>query len=328
MLAKIVMAAALLLAAADAPRFSVVDRIAGPDGGYDYISVDSELQRVYVGREYGVMAVDLATNKVIDKFVAANDVAAVLIIPDTKLMLSTEYDAGSVVLFDRTSGAVKKRIKVGKSPDAALYDASSKLVFVMNADSNDTTIIDVKRGKVVATVPLGGKPEAGVADGKGQVFINIEDTAEIAVLDVKSRTVTTRFKLPGCVEPTGIAYDPGSATLISACHNGVARLVNAGNGASRGAVAIGQNADGAIFDGPHRTVWVPCADGTLSWFRLEMNGKVTAVDSMRTEPGARTAALDPKTGRLYLASGQSTPDDKPVAGSFKILVVAPTPPAT
>ncbi len=326
MLAKIVMTAALLLAAADAPRFSVVNRIAGPDGGYDYLSVDSERQRLYVGREYGVMAVDLATNKVIDRLVTAKDVAAVLIIPDSPLMLSTEYDGGTVVLFNRASGAVKTRIEVGKSPDAAMYDPSSKLVFVMNADSNDATILDVKRRKAVATLPLGGKPEAGVANGHGQVFVNIEDKAEIAVVDVKSRTVTNRIKLAGCIEPAGIAYDPVSDTLISACHNGVARLVNAVTGASRGAVAIGQDADGAIFDGPHRTVWIPCKDGTLTWFRLEANGKVTAVDSMQTEPGARTAALDPKTGRLYLAAGQSTPDGKPVPGSFKILVVAPTPP--
>jgi DNA-binding beta-propeller fold protein YncE len=310
------MGAALVLAAASSPHYSVVERIPGPDGEYDYISVDGE--RVYVAREHGVMVVNLATRAVTERLVEIASASAVLVIPGTNLMLTTEYDADQVVLFDRDTGAVKARIPAGKAPDGALYDPVSALAFVMNAKSNDVTLIDLTQAKAVGTLALNGKPEAGVADGHGHVFINIEDTAEIAVVDSKSRKVTKRIKLDDCVEPTGIAYDSVGATLVSACHNGIARLIDAQTGASRGAVKIGADADGALFDSERRIVWIPGDDGTLTWFRLETNGRVTVVDNVPTEPGARTAALDPKTGRIYLPA-QQTP------GTFKVLVVAPTP---
>ena len=316
MINAVLMGAALALAAANSPRYSVVERIPGPDGEYDYISVDGE--RVYVAREHGVMVVNLTTKAVTERLVEIASGSAVLVIPGTNLMLTTEYDSNQAALFDRSTGAVKARIPTGTAPDAALYDSASALAFVMNAKSNDATLIDVENAKAVGTIALGGKPESGVADGRGNVFINIEDTAEIAVVDSKSRKVTKRIKLDDCVAPTGIAYDPVGATLVSACHNGIARLIDAQTGASRGAVKIGADADGALFDSERRIVWIPGNDGTLTWFRLETNGRVTIVENVATEPGARTAALDPKTGRVYLPARQAP-------GTFKVLVVAPTP---
>jgi YVTN family beta-propeller protein len=312
-------------AATPQPRHAVIERIAGPDGGYDYLSIDSARQRLFVGREFGVMAVDLATKKVTEKLLAADDVAAVLIIPGTDLMLATAYDANTAILFNRTTGAVQARIATGKSPDAAFHEPSSGLVFVMNADSNDTTVIDLKAAKAVATIPMGGKPEAATADGRGFVFINIEDTAEVAVVDVASRKVIRRLKLAGCVEPTGIAYDAATGTLISACHNNVVKLTDARTGADRGSVKVGKDADGAIFDAKSRLAYIPCDDGTLTIFQLDAQAMVRVVEVVTTQPGARTAAFDPQTGRIYLAANKSTADDKEVPGTFNILVVAPAP---
>lgn len=330
MLNSLVLGAALALAAGNAPRFAVVDTIPGPDGPYDYVSVDSERQRLFVARKFGVTAVDLATKKVTRQLVGANDTSAVLMIPGTDLMLSTEYGGTTAVLFDRETGKVKNRVQVGKAPDAATYDPASRLVFVMNTKSNDTTLVKIENGKAqaVATVLLGGRPESAVADGNGLVFVNIEDGAEVAVIDSKERRVTKRLKLEGCVEPTGIAYDSASATIISACHNGVARLVDARTGKSRGAVKIGSDADGAIFDSERRIGWIPADDGTLTWFRLETTGRVTIVDNVKTEPGARTAALDAKTGRVYLPVQQKKSEDDLAPGTFRILVVAQTPPTS
>jgi YVTN family beta-propeller protein len=319
--------AALAMAAAEGPHYAVVERIAGRDGGYDYLTVDSERQRLYAAREYGVMALDLATKKVTNTLVPANDVSAVVIIPGTSLMLSTEYGSDNVVLFDRFTGVVKTRIRAGKKPDAAVYDFHSGLAFVMNADSNDVTVIDVKAAKAVATVPMGGKPEGGAVDDQGHVFINIEDTTEIVVVDVAARKVTRRFKLPGCVEPTGIAYDAVTATLISVCHNGVAKIIDARNGADRGSVKIGLDADGAIFDSTRRLAFVPCKDGTLTVFRLDKSAVASVVDVVDTQRGARTAALDPASGRLYLSVATLGTDDEPLPGTFRILVLAPAVPA-
>lgn len=323
MLKSLLLAAAVAATVAGGPRYAVVDQIPGPDGGYDYLSIDTERQRLYLAREYGVMTVDVTSGTVTKKLIAANDVSAVLIIPGTPLMLSTEYGSDNAVLFDRVTGEVKKRIKAGKKPDAALYDSSSGLVFVMNAGSHDTTLIDVKAAKAVATVALGDKPEAGVADGQGRVFINLEETAQIAVVDVASRKVAQRFKLPGCIEPTGIAYDATASTLISVCHNGVAKIIDARTGADRGSVQTGKDADGAIFDSARRLAFVPCKDGTLTVFRLDNSAAATVVDVVQTQRGARTAALDPVSGRLYLAAATLGTDEEPQPGTFRILVVAP-----
>lgn len=313
--------------AAPQSDYSVIERIAGPDGGYDYLSVDSARQRLFVGREYGVMAIDLATKTVTARLIEANDVAAVLLIPGTDLMLSTIYGADHAVVFDRATGVVKARIATGKGPDAALYEPASGLVFVMNAGSRDVTVIDVRTATAIATIPMGGKPEAAASDGQGRVYINIEDTAEVAVVDVAARKVVGRKALPGCVEPTGLAYDAGTTTLISACHNSVAKLMDARTGTDRGSVTIGRNADGAIFDARRRLAYIPCNDGTLTIFHLDEKGSARVVDVVTTQPGARTAALDPETGRVYLAASQSTVDatgeSVAIPGTFNILVVAP-----
>ena len=309
------------------PAYTVVDRIAGPDGGYDYISVDSATQRVYVGRNEGVMTIDLATRKVTPVFVAGQGVAAVLIIPGTDLMLSTNGDSNTATLFDRHTGKVRASIPTGNEPDGAQYDAGSGLAFVMNGESEDVTFIDVRKAAAVATVAVGGVPEAAATDGKGRLYVNIEDTAEIAVLDIASAKVVGRYKLPGCEEPTGIAYDTASHTLISACHNGTAKVIDAQTGADRQSVAIGKDADGAIFDAQRRLVYVSCMDGTLAIFPLGRDGKAGAVSTIRTAHGARTEGLDAKTGRIYLPRTEYKTDAEGkrtrVPGTFEVLVLAP-----
>lgn len=326
---------ALLLGACSADRpaavspggHHVVERIAGPDGGYDYLSVDSAAKKLFVAREYGVMAVALDSGALTGRLIEANDVSAVLVLPNTGLMLSTIYGEDKVVIFDRATGARQGEIATGKSPDAAAFDRASGLVFVMNAKSNDATVIDPAAKKMVATIAMGGKPEAAVSDGAGRMFVNIEDTSEIAVIDVARRTVVGRYKLPGCEEPTGIALDPASGTLISACHNRIVKLIDAKTGADRGSVPVGENSDGAIFDAGRRLAYIPSKDGTLTIFGLDKAAKPHDIETVKTAVGARTAALDPATGRLYLAAAQTTTDAKgeeqQVPGTFQILVVAP-----
>lgn len=308
-------------------EYRLVRQIAGPDGGYDYLSVDSEAKRLFVAREFGVMAVDLDSGVVTSPLIEANDVSAVLILPGTGSMLSTVYGEDKAVIFDRATGARQGEIATGKSPDAAAFDRSSGLVFIMNAKSNDVTVIDPSASKAVATIAMGGKPEAAVADGKGRMFVNIEDSAEIAVIDVKRRVVSSRYKLPGCEEPTGIALDPESGTLISACHNRTAKLIDAATGTDRGSVKVGENSDGAIFDAQRRLAYIPSKDGTLTIFGLDPAGKPHDPRTVKTAPGARTAALDPATGRIYLAAAQAERaadgEERQLPGTFRVLVVAP-----
>jgi DNA-binding beta-propeller fold protein YncE len=212
-------------------------------------------------------------------------------------------------------------------PDAALYDENTGLAFVMNGQSKDVTFIDIKEAAVVATIALNGKPEAAALDAKGHLFVNIENTAEIAVIDVERRTVVGHYQLLDCEEPTGLAYDAESNLLVSACANGKAKLVDAEKGVDRGSVAIGKNADGAIFDSARRLVYIPCFDGTLAIFSLGHDGRVGVVTTIKTMAGARTAALDPANGRIYLPATEYHKDANGnrsrVPGTFQVLVVAP-----
>lgn len=320
-------AALLAIGAAPAPRYAVVDRIAGPDGRYDYATVDSAARRLFVGRGGGVMAIDLDTRNVTPVLTPGEGVAAVLMLPGT-LMLSTNGDANTAMILDRRTGRHTATIPTGKDPDGAAYDARSGLAFVMNGDSEDVTVIDPSRARAVATVPVGGRPEGAVADGSGSLFVNVEDTAEIARIDIARRNVVARYRLAGCEEPTGIAHDPVTGLLIAACHNGVAKLIDARTGADRGGFGIGKMADGAIFDPARRLVSIPCNDGTLTIAALDRRGMARRIATVRTQVGARTAALDAATGRLYLPATDYRPDaqgePQRVAGTFKVLVVALT----
>jgi DNA-binding beta-propeller fold protein YncE len=320
--------AAPIVASAQAASYSVVDRFPGPDDGYDYISVDSATQRVFVGRNTGVMTIDLATRKVTPGFVAGQGVAAVQIISGTDLMLSTNGASNTATLFDRNTGKVKASIATGTDPDGALYDEKTGLAFVMNGESGDVTFIDIAKAAAVGSVKVGGTLEAAAVDAKGRLYVNIEDTAEIAVIDVTSRKVLERYALPGCEEPTGLAYDAVSNLLVSACANGKAKLIDAAKGADRGTVDTGEDADGAIFDVTRRLVYIPCGDGKLSIFRLERDGHAGAVTNVKTTAGARTAALDPKSGRIYLPAAEykkgTDGKSKRVPGTFQVLVVAPS----
>jgi hypothetical protein len=146
------------------------------------------------------------------------------------------------------------------------------------------------------------------------------------VIDVASHKLVRRHRLVGCVEPTGIAFDAVTGLLMSACHNGVVRLLSASDGKDRGSVTVGKDADGAIFDGARRLAYIPCNDGTLTIFRLDGSGRASLVASVKTARGARTAAFDATTGRLYLPTADFTEDDKGEAvrtpGTFRVLVVA------
>lgn len=307
-----------------APVWKVVDRLKAPEGGYDYASIDADARQLFIGREYGVMAVDLKTNAV-RTLIERDDVAAVLLIPGTDLMLTTNNGADTATLLNRKTGVAHTDIKTGKGPDGALYDPDSGLAFVMNGDSEDITLIDIKAAKVVGTIKAGGVPEAATTDGKGRVYVNIEDKNEVLVINVASRKVVGHYPLAGCNEPTGITYDAATGLLIPVCHNNIAKLIDAASGADKGSFAIGAGADGSLFDPKSRIGYVSCIDGTLTVYKLDEKGQTTILQTVKTSDGARTAAFDPVTARVYLpaatverdAAGEYLRADK----NFSVVVV-------
>lgn len=315
--------AALVLSTAASAQ-TVTQRIPGPDGGWDYASVDAEGRRLFVSRTDGVMVVDLATGNVTPKFVPGAKVHASFIIPGSGLGLSTNGTTNSVSLFDARTGAVKAEVPVGKKPDAAIYDASARLAYVMNADDGSVSLLDPFTAKVVGTIPVGGALEFATIDGKGHLFVNVEDKSEIAEIDLAARKVVRRTALKGCDEPSGLAYTKSGA-LIAACANGVAKTLDAASGAMLPDIAIGPRPDAVVYDAARDRAYIPSGgNGTLTV--IDTSSHPRAIGTVTTQTGARTGAVDPATGIVYLPAARypegATGRPKPVPGSFEVLVVA------
>jgi YVTN family beta-propeller protein len=304
----------------------VTGEIKAGDGGWDILSVDPAAHRLYVGRRDRVTAVDLATGNVTDRLAPADGGHSALAIPGTGDVLVTNGNANSATVIDGRTGQLRATIPTGKKPDAVAYDPATRTVWVMTPGDGGITVIDPTTAKVLATVPVGGSLEFGTADGHGNLYVNVEDKNEVAVIDTRTRKVLRREPLPGCDGPTGIAYDPGTHETLSACANGVAVVLSA-TGKPVASLTIGKRPDGAAFDERRHLALVPSgAEGTLSIIQLSPTPKV--VQTVQTARSARTIALDPPTGRAYLpATDQQPPvgNQRPqaVPGTFRIIVVAP-----
>jgi DNA-binding beta-propeller fold protein YncE len=327
-------------AAAETPTYKVVDKIAGADGGgWDLSNVDPKTRRLYVSRPHGIMAVDLDSGKVTDKFADGDGVHGILPIPRTHTLISANEDTNSAMLFDEATGKTVATIPVGKHPDSITFDPETGLAVVINQDGGDATLVDVKKRMAVGTIPIGGQRlEFSVTDNHGLVYLNIdgvdkvEDKSEIAVLDIAARKVSMRIALPGCARPSGLAYDAKDGLLITSCRNNVAKIMEAKTGREVASVPIGPGPDCAIYDPARRLAFVPTGgDGMVTIIPIR-GGKdkgIGPVTTVATQVLARLGALDPKTGRIYLPTAQAKPVPDPgerrtlIPGTFAILVLAP-----
>jgi YVTN family beta-propeller protein len=316
------------MAAATSASLKVVGRIAGPDGGWDYANFDPVHHRLYIAHGTAITAIDVDTGQVTSALVAAQRAHIALPLPGGDEILVTNGGSDTVTLIDARTGAIRATIATGKNPDAALVDPASGLVFVMNARGGDVTLIDIKTAKAVGAIPVGGALEFGVADGKGRVFINVEDKAEIAVIDTRSRKVVTRWPMAGCEEPSGLAYAADAKLLIAACANGTAKVVSATSGKVVASLAVGEGPDAAFYDAQRHLAYIPSGgDGTLSVIAVRGPSDVAVIGKLATKVGARTGTFDPATGKIYLPSADYDPPIQaggrrtPKAGSFAVLVV-------
>jgi len=240
---------------------------------------------------------------------------------------------GDVLIVDKNTDAVLADIPAQQNPDGAAYDPSSKLVFAMNHDSGEATVVDPAAKKAVATIPVGGTLEFPAADGAGKVYVNVTSVPEIAVIDVKSKSVTARYKLDGCRGASGLAYAAQAKLLISSCGNGMAKVLDAATGKEVASIPIKQGPDAVIYDPQRKLVFIPCGGaGVLEIISVADPAHIALVQELPTQAGSRTGTLDPQTGRLYLMASQPDPTGAPgpggrgiarVPGTFEVLVVSP-----
>jgi len=300
----------------------------GGEGGWDYIAYDAGSNRLFVAHNMEIVVIDAATGSKTGS-VPANGAHGTAIVAEKNLGFSTNGRAGTVTAFDLKTLQPKQEIKAGDNPDAIIYDRYSKKVVVMNGRSKELMAIDPDSLKVVATVPLGGKLEFAAADSS-HVYVNVEDTGEIASVDSKTWKVDQRWKLTGCEEPSGLAIDEKKHDLFSVCGNKKMVVVDTRNGQIVSTLDTGAGTDAAGFDPQLGYAFASNgADATITVVKAGKGRTYVVADNVTTQRGARTMAVDPKSHRLFLPTaelgppeeGQRRPSIKP--GTFMILVYAP-----
>ncbi len=321
--------------AVDAQQYKISGRIPFPgEGGWDYLAVDSANRRLYVSHSTQVEVVDLDSEKPVAKITGMKRIHGIAVANDFNRGYISDGGDDVVVIFDLKSDAVLQKVPAGKNPDGILYDPYSKRVFAFNGRSNDATAIDAASGKVAGTVALDGKPEFPVSDGKGNVYVNIEDKSEIAQLDPQTLKVKKTWSLSPCEEPSGLAIDLEARRLFSVCSNNKMAVVNADSGQVMATVAIGNGPDAAGYDPARKLVFSSNGEGTLTVVRQDSPDKYTVLENAATERSARTMSLDTKTHKIYLSAAQlgaapeataDNPHPRPkiIPDSFHVLVLSP-----
>jgi YVTN family beta-propeller protein len=311
-LSSIAVGTVLLLMASTAPAadpgYKVLKKFnIGGDGGWDYLSMDGAARRLYITRFNRVMVIDADEGKVVGEIPGTTGVHGVALVPQSNHGYTSNGGDASVTVFDLKTLKEIAKIKVGQRPDAIIYDPASERVFTFNAGSKDATAIDVKSEKVAGTVKLEGKPESAIADEKGMVYVNIEDKNQVVAFDSKDLTVKNRWNLEGCDEPTGMAMDRANRRLFVTCHNDKMAILDADTGKIIATTPIGKGTDYCVFDPDTKLAFSSNGDGTLTIVEEESPDKFTVVANVKTEPGARTMALDSKTHSIYLCTAKQKP---------------------
>jgi DNA-binding beta-propeller fold protein YncE len=305
--------------------------IGGP-GGWDYLTADSKGARLYVSHGAAVEVIDLSTQKPAGKITGLNRIHGIALAEDLGLGFISDGAANQIVVFDIASLQVKDRIKAGTNPDGILYDPFTKRVFAFNGRSQDATVIDAASSKVVGTIALGGKPEFPTSDEKGYVYDNIEDKNEIVKIDAKKMTVEAHWPVAPCESPSGMAIDRAHGRLFAVCDGNVMAVVDTGSGKVVATPKIGDGPDAAAYDPEKQLALSSNGSGTVTVVKTEGN-KYVVVQSVETQRGARTMALDPRTHKLYLptadfeappAATAQNPHPRPQMkpDTFRILVVS------
>jgi YVTN family beta-propeller protein len=322
----------------DTPGQRVVRKVeVGGEGGWDYLTFESASRRLYVPRSTRVMVFDADSLAVVGEVSNANTtgIHGVAIAPELSRGFTSNGRSNTVTIFDTKTLKTIADVKVtGENPDAILYDPATKRVFAFNGRTSNATVIEASTGEVAGTIALDGKPEFAASDLAGHVFVNIEDKSTVTVIDAKKLTVENRWPLSPCEEPSGLAIDREHKRLFAGCHNKLMAVMDYRSGKVVATVAIGEGVDANSFDSGTGFAYASCGDGTLTIAKAEASGKDSfkVVETVATQQGARTMALDEKTHTIVLATAQFGPLPSPtteyprprrtmVPGSFVLLVV-------
>ncbi len=300
---------AAVAVAAAGPGYHVVKTYkVGGDGGWDYLTVDASARRFYISRGTHVIVLDADSGKNVGDIPDTPGVHGIALAPELGKGFVSNGREGTVTVFDlKTLAPSGSKIKVGENPDAILYEPATKRVFTFNGRSQDSTAIDAASGKVLATIKLDGKPEFAASDAKGEVFVNIEDKSELTVIDPNKLEVKTKWPLAPCTEPSGLAIDRKNRRLFVGCDNKMMAVVDADSGKVLATPAIAEGVDATAYDDETDLAFASCGQGVLTVVKQDSPQKFSVVENVKTEPGARTMALDTKTHNVFTVTAKFGP---------------------
>jgi hypothetical protein len=319
-------------AAAPAPGpsgYHVVKTVPIPgDEGWDYLNVDSDARRVYISHGSHVVVMNADTYAVEGDVPDTQGVHGIALAPDLGRGFVSAGRANIAVIFDLKSLKTLATAKTDANPDAIVYDTVTKRVFTLNGRGQNTTAINGADGSIAGTLALGGKPEFAVADGKGSIYVNIEDKNELVQFDAQKLTETHRWPLAPCKSPSGLSMDLKNRRLFSVCDEKVMAVTDADTGKVVATPTICEGPDASAFDPSAGYAFASCGDGNVTVVHEDSPDKFTVVENVPTKRSARTMGLDPKTHTIFLPSAEFDPPapgerrGKMKPGSFAIVVVS------
>src|SRR5437588_940352 len=284
----------------------------GGEGGWDVLTVDPAARRLYLSHATKVVVVDIDANKVVGEIAELPGVHAFVAVPELRRGFSSNGKENKSSVVDLQTLSTTCKVETGDGPDAIAYDGKRGEVYVFNHKGHSATVFGAKAANVVTTIPLDGSPEFAVADeAAGRVYCNIEDKSEVAVIDAAKHEVIEQWPLAPGEQPTGIALDAVRHRLFVGCHNKLMAMLDTETGKVVTTVPIGAGVDGCAFDDATKLAFASCGEGATTIAKEEAPDRLTVVDNLKTERGARTIALDPQTHRIYLPTAPFHPPPSP-----------------
>lgn len=275
----------------------------GGEGGWDYLSIDPAGRRLYVSHATEIVVIDLNNNQIVGDITNTPGVHGIALAPKLGLGVTSNGRENKAGIVDLQTLQTLSKVDTAEGPDGMLYNPARHEAYLFCGRADAATVVDVKGQKVVATIPLGGRPEFAQADPKAdRIYDNLEDQSEVAVVDGAAHDVITNWPIAPGESASGMAIDVKHHRLFIGCHNQKMVMMDSRDGRVVATVPIGEGVDADAFDPKTQLAFASCWDGTTTIAREESPDKLTVVQMLKTERGARTMALDPKTHNIYLAT--------------------------
>jgi DNA-binding beta-propeller fold protein YncE len=328
---------AVALASPPGPGYHLIKKIplgAAPGGGeyFDYVTVDSAARRVYLAHGAEVKVLDADTFSVVGTITGLKRCHGVLVLPDLGKGFITDGDAGQVAVFNLKTLKITGAIKSSPDTDSIVYDPASKLVFTFNGDSKNATVIDPVKQTVVKVIDMGGGPEYPVADGQGTIYDDNEERNDVVAIDTATLKIKARWPVAPAGEPVGMGMDRVHRRIFSAGRKPqFLVMMDANNGKVLQSLPISAGVDANIFEPETGLLFISTRAGKIHIFHEDSPDKLTEVETVKTEYGAKTMNIDPKTHNLFLTTADfgplhpptkenPEPERKPIPGTFRVLV--------